>query len=331
MKALVTGGTGFVGGAVVRELLRRGHEVRVLARATSKTGPLEKMGAGIAYGDILDGASIARALKGCDTLFHAAAIYEFWVQDRGLLMRTDVEGSRNAMEAAIAAGVARVVYTSTSVVVGEAKGEVGNEKTVRRGYFLSPYEEAKYQAEQVVKQYRDRLKIAIIRPVAVLGAGDRKPTGQAIVNLLNGRIPGLFSGYVTFVDAGDVAAAHVLAAELERWGEDYIVAAEILPLADLLRLACRLGGVHPPPAVPCFVARWFAMFEEWKSRRTGKPPILPRDMFELVVHGFQVDGGKAARELGIQYTPIKESLRQAICWYWEQGLLKRKPACVAQK
>ncbi len=330
MKAFVTGGTGFVGGAVVRELLRRGHEVKVLARATSKTGPLEKLGVSIAYGDILDGTSITRALAGCDTLFHAAAIYEFWVQDHALLMQTEVDGSRNAMEAALAADVGRVVYTSSSVVVGEAKGQLGNENTVHRGYFLSPYEEAKYQAEQVVKKYRDRLKIAILRPVAVIGAGDLKPTGQTIVNLLNGRIPGLFRGDVSFVDVGDVAAAHVLAAELERWGEDYIVAAETLPLVEVLRSTCRLAGVRSPMLVPRFVARLFATMEEWKAKRTGKPPILPLRMFNLVVHGFRADGGKAAKELGIQYTPIEESLRQAVRWYWEQGLLKRKPACVEQ-
>jgi len=330
MKALVTGGTGFVGGAVVRELLRRGHEVKVLARATRKTGPLEKLGVSIACGDILDGTSITRALAGCDTLFHAAAIYEFWVQDHAMLMQTEVDGSRNAMEAALAAGVGRVVYTSSSLVVGEAKGKVGNEKTLHRGYFLSPYEEAKYQAEQVVKKYRDQLKIVILRPAAVIGAGDLKPTGQTIVNLLNGRIPGVFRGDVSFVDVGDVAAAHVVAAELGRWGEDYIVAAETLPLVEVLRLTCRLAGVRPPMPVPRFVARLFATMEDWKAKRTGKPPILPIRMFDLVVHGFRVDGSKAARELGLQYTPIEESLRQAVRWYWEQGLLKRKPACVEQ-
>lgn len=329
MKALVTGGTGFVGGAVVRELLRRGHGVRVLARATSRTGALEKLGVEIARGDILDGASIARALEGCDTLFHAAAIYEFWVRDRELLTRTEVDGTRNAMEAVLAAGVERVVYTSSSLVVGEKSGEVGNETTVHRGYFLSPYEEAKYRAEQVVRQYRDRLKIAIVRPAAVIGTGDLKPTGQTIINLLNGRLPGLFRGNVSFVDVGDVAAAHVLVAELERWGEDYIVAAETLSLVDVLCTTCRLGGVRPPMLVPNFAAWWFATMGEWRAKRTGKPPILPIHMFDLVVHGFQVDGSKAARDLGLQYTPVEESLRQAIQWYWEQGLLKRKPACVS--
>ncbi len=329
MKALVTGGTGFVGGAVVRELLRRGHAVKVLARATSRTGPLEDLGVSIARGDILDAASITRALEGCDTLFHAAAIYEFWIRDRELLIRTEVDGTRNAMEAALAAGVARVVYTSSSVVAGEAKGQVGRENTVHRGYFLSPYEEAKFKAEEVARQYRDRLRIAIVRPAAVVGAGDLKPTGQTMIHLLNGRVPGLFRGQVSFVDVGDVAVAHVLCAERERWGAVYIAASETLPLVNVLREVCRLGGVKPPMVVPRFVARWFARMEEWKAKRTGKPPVLPLHMFELAAHGFQVDGGLAARELGIRYTPIGESLRQAVQWYWAQGLLRRKPACVA--
>jgi len=329
MKALVTGGTGFVGGAIVRELLRRGREVRVLARTTSKTGPLEKLGVAIALGDILDGASVTRALEGRDTLFHAAAIYEFWIQDRARLMQTEVEGSRNAMEAALAAGVKRVVYTSSSLVVGEGKGETGTGNTVHRGYFLSSYKEAKYRAEQVVRQYRDRLGIVILRPAAVIGAGDLKPTGQTIIHLLNGRIPGLFQGVVSFVDVADVASAHVLSAELERWGEDYIVAAETLQVVEVLRTACRLAGVRPPMVVPRFVARWFATMEEWRAKRTGKPPILPRHMFDLAIHGFRADGSKAATDLGIHYTPIEDSLRQAVQWYWEQRLLKRKPACVA--
>lgn len=328
MKALVTGGTGFVGGAVVRELLRRGHQVRVLARASSKTEALEQLGVEIARGDILDRASLTAALGGCDTLFHAAAIYEMWVPDEDVLMRTEIEGTANAMEAALAAGVSQVVYTSTGATIGEPKGVTGDEQTPHRGYFLTPYERAKYEAEQAAKSYGDRLGIVFLHPAAVLGPGDLKPTGQSLVNLLNGRFPALFSGTLTFADIGDVAAAHAIAAEKQKWGEHYIVAAQTMTTVEFFDLACRLAGLRRPPVVPGFIASLFARYEEWKARRGGQAPLMTRGSFDLAAHGFRVDGSKAARELGLRYEPVEESLRRAFQWYWDQGLLERKPACV---
>ncbi len=331
MKALVTGGTGFVGGAIVRELLSRGHEARVLARPVSKTDQLKTLGVAIAVGDILDRDSIEKALDGRDTLFHAAAIYEFWVRDKEALRRIEVEGTRNALEAALAAGVERVVYTSTGVTIGERRGETGNESTPHRGYFLTAYERAKFEAEQVVKSYRDRLRIVILKPGAVIGPGDRKPSGESIIHVLNGRFPALFRGALSVADINDVAAAHVSAAEQERWGEDYIISAEALSTADFYGLVCRLAGTRMPPIAPQFLARLFAWFEECKARLTERPPLLAADTFRVTAHGFRVDGSKAARELGLSYTPIEESLRRAIEWYWEQGLLHRKPACVTPR
>ncbi len=327
MNALVTGGTGFVGGAIVRELLRRGHRVRVLARPTSKTAALEKLGVEIARGDILDRGSIERALDGCDTLFHAAAIYETWVRDKDLLMRTEVEGTRNALEAALKAGVRRAVYTSTAACVGERRGETGTETTPHRGYFLTAYEEAKYRAEQAAREYAGRLPMVIVQPAAVTGPGDLKPTGQAVIDMINGRFPALFHGVLTFVDAGDAARGHVAAAERERWGETFILAAEILTTREFFGMVAELAGVRRPPFVPAFTAGWFARFEEARARRTGRRPVLTMDSFRIARHGFRVDGSKAARELGIRYRPIRDSSRDAIRWYWEQGLLKRRPAC----
>lgn len=327
MRALVTGGTGFVGGAIVQELLKRGHQVRVLARKASNTSALRELGVEIAVGDILDRASIAAALQGCDTLFHAAAIYELWGPDPGLLMQTEVEGTRNALEAALEAGVNRVVYTSTAVTVGERKSETGTETTPHRGYFLTAYERAKYEAEQEVKRRRGGLNLVIIKPAAVIGPGDLKPTGQFVVNLLNGRIPALFRGALTVVDVADAAAAHVNAVERERFGEEYIVAARVLSTSDLSGLVSELAGARKPPNLPVFAARLFSKFEEWKARRTQQPPLLARDTLELIAHGFRVDGSKAARELGLAYKPPEDSLRRAIQWYWQRGLLKRKPAC----
>jgi len=328
MKALVTGGTGFVGGAIVRELLRRGHEVRVLARSVSNTAALEALGVEITRGNILDGGSLAAALAGRDVLFHAAAIYEFWTPDRAALMRTEIEGTRNALEAALDAGVSRVVYTSTAVCLGEARGAVATEETVHRGYFLSPYEEAKYGAELVAKQYRDRLGVAIIKPAGVLGPGDLKPSGTSIVALINGRFPALFHGALTFVAVSDVALGHVLAAEQEKFGEDYILAAEVLTTAEFYGVIAELAGVKRPPLIPGLLVDLFAGYEEWKARRTGRVPLISKNAFRTTAHGFRADGSKAARELGLTYTPIRDTLRDAINWYWKQGLLTREPACI---
>lgn len=138
MTILVTGGTGYVGGAVVRALRDRGEQVRVLARNNSKTNHLIELGVEIAQGDILDQSSLEAALDGCDTLYHTAAIYAFWTPDKQHLMRTEVEGTRNAMIAAGNCGVSKIVYTSTTFTIGEARGQVGNETTPHRGFFVQP-------------------------------------------------------------------------------------------------------------------------------------------------------------------------------------------------
>jgi dihydroflavonol-4-reductase len=150
MPTLVTGGTGYVGGAIVRALRARGEPVRVLARANRPTDHLARLGVEIARGDILDPASVDAAITGCERLYHAAAIYAFWVPDRPQLIRTEVDGTRNVMAAAERAGVLKTVYTSTTFTIGEAKGELGDETTRHRGHFYAAYEEAKYRAEQVV-------------------------------------------------------------------------------------------------------------------------------------------------------------------------------------
>ncbi len=328
MRALVTGGTGFVGGAIARELHRLGHDVAVLARPRSKTEPLEEAGITVARGDILDRDSIRRALDGRDTLFHAAAIYSLWGIDRDTLIRTEVEGTRNAFEAALAAGVDRVVYTSTSACVGEARGEVGNEETQHRGYYLSTYEEGKHQAELVARSYVERVPTVLLRPAAVLGPGDMKPTGTSIVNFLNGRFPALFRGVMTYVDIGDVVRGHLLAVEKERWGATYCLAARVMTTAEFYGLIGSMAGARKPLMVPVWVTRLFAAYEEWKARRTGSTPLISKGSLETMSHGMRVDGSKAVRELGITYTPIEESLRRAIEWYWEQGMLDRKPDCV---
>lgn len=326
MTSLVTGGTGYVGGAVVKALRARGEAVRVLARKTSKTERLINMGVEIAQGDILDQSSVEAALAGCDTLYHAAAIYDYWVPDKELLMRTEVEGTRNAMSAARNRGVSKIVYTSTTFTIGEGRGQLGNETTQHRGYFLAAYEEAKYKAEQVAQEFvRQGLPVVIVNPAGVYGPGGLKSTGQAILDAINGKLPMLLPGIVSFIYVDDAAQGHLLAAEKGRIGERYILSAANLEAAAVIRQACDLAGVKAPPVGPLFIASLVASLGELAAGLTKRPPQIPKDVIAVFEHGMLVDGSKAERELGVRYTPVEVALPKTLAWYWEQGLLKQKP------
>ena len=328
MKVLVTGGTGFVGGAIVRALIKQGTQVRVLARSTSKTDHLSALGVEIAQGDILDQASIEVALEGCDTLYHAAALYDLWGLNEQVLMRTEIEGTRSALEAATKIGVDRVIYTSTALTVGEGRGEVGTETMQHRGYFLSKYEQAKFEAEEVAMSYLEKqLPIVMVNPAGVYGPGDLKPTGRSVVDFLNGRMPGLFRSSTSLVYVDDVGTGHVLAASKGRIGERYILCGQRVTMQEWAGALCRLSDSKMPPEVPAFLAGIKASFDEMVARFTRRPPVLSKEAFRLISHGFQVDGSKAVEELGIEYTPLEEGLRQAVIWYWQQGMLRRKPSC----
>lgn len=323
MRALVTGGTGFVGGAIVHELLRRNYRVKVLARLKSSTAHLERAGVEIERGDILDRPSIERALQGCDILFHAAAIYDLWAPDPAVMLRTEVEGTVNALESAWRLRTPRVVYTSTGLTVGERRGETGTELTVHRGYFLSVYERAKFEAEQEARRYIGRgLDIRIVKPAGVLGPGDLKPTGRGLINVLNGRFPMLFHGTLTGVHVDDVAVVHVLGAEKGQPGREYIAAGWLSSVKDWLAEACRLAGKRLPPFGPAVFARGFAHASELYARIARTEPLLSIETWRLLTHGFRIDGARAAAELGVQYRTMTETLRDAIAWYRSQGLVR---------
>lgn len=322
MKALVTGGTGFVGGALVNELLRRNYQVRVLARASSRTAHLEQRGVEIARGDILDRASIEKALGGCEVLFHAAAIYDLWTPDPDVMLRTEVDGTVNALEAAWQRRTPRVVYTSTGLTVGERRNETGTEETVHRGYFLSVYERAKFEAEQEARRFISRgLDVRMVKPSGVLGPGDLKPTGRGLINVLNGRFPMLFHGTLTGVHVEDVALVHALAAEKGQPGREYIAAGWISSVKDWLGEACRLGGKRLPLFGPAVFARGFAHASELYARVMKTEPRLSVETWRLLTHGLRLEGSRAARELGVRYKTMQETLADAIAWYRAQGLV----------
>jgi dihydroflavonol-4-reductase len=327
---LVTGGTGFVGGAIVRSLHARDEQVRVLARPTSKTEALAQLGVEIVQGDILDQNSVEAALKGCDTLYHAAAIYELWVPDKQLLLQTEIEGTRNVMTAARNCGVNKIVYTSTTFTIGESRGQMGDETTLHRGYFCTAYEEAKFKAELVVQEFAQQgLPVVIVNPGGVIGPGDLKATGQLFIDLLNRKQPMLLPGTATYVYVDDAVNGHLLAAENGLVGQRYILCGLNIDFVELGQKVCALAGVKPPPVGSLTVAKPIAHIGEFVSRLTKRPPLLAKDAIAMLAHGVQADGSKAEHDLGLRYTPLEDGLRAAITWYWEQGLLKQKPKFLA--
>ena len=220
---VVTGGTGFVGAAVVRHLVAAGHRVRVLARPHSDRRLLAGLPVEIVDGDLTDAASLRPILKGCGCLFHVAAFYSLWARDRRLFYDFNLEGTQRILQAAADAAVTRVVYTSTVGALGiPPGGGAGTEDTpVSLTDMVGDYKRSKFLAEEVARGFaRQGLPVVIVNPSAPVGAGDIKPTptGQMIVDFLRGRMWAYLPTGLNLVDVDDVAAGHLLAAERGRAG-----------------------------------------------------------------------------------------------------------------
>lgn len=251
---LVTGATGFVGSAVARAALARGHRVRVLARPGSDRGNLAGLDVEIAEGDLGDPASLARAATGCRFVLHVAADYRIWVPDPAAMLRANVDGTVALLRAAHAAGAERIVHCSSVAALGLTQdGTPADETTpVSEDTVIGIYKKSKYRAEQaVLALVRDEaMPVVIVNPAAPVGPRDIKPTptGRMIADAAARRIPAYIDTGMCVVHVDDVAEGHLLALERGRIGERYILGAENLSLRDLLALVAHAVG-HPPPSI----------------------------------------------------------------------------------
>ena len=240
MTSLVTGATGFVGSAVVRALLDAGEVPRVLVRPESDRRNLAGLGVDLAEGDLRDAASLARACRGCQALFHVAADYRLWVPRPEEIYAANVDGTRALMQAAGAAGVARIVYTSSVATLGLTRdGSPADEATpAALADMIGHYKRSKFLAEEVVRGMVTEagLPAVIVNPSTPIGPRDIKPTptGRMIVEAARGRIPAFVDTGLNVVHVADVAAGHLLAFERGRIGERYILGGENLALAEIL-------------------------------------------------------------------------------------------------
>jgi len=328
---LVTGATGFVGSAVALHLLKRGEAVRVLVRPGSDLRNLQGLRVEIVQGDLRDPRSLDRAMDGCHRLYHVAASYKLWAPDPRELYETNVEGTKNILEAARKARVARVVYTSTVGVLGlPREGGPGTEETpVSLQDMIGHYKRSKFLAEEVARRFASEdLPVVIVNPSTPVGPRDVKPTptGKLIVDFLNGKMFGYIDTGLNLIAVDDVAEGHLLAAERGRVGERYILGHKNLTLREIFVILSRITGLKAPPlklpywaVLPlAYVNKWIA---DWITKR---PPLIPLEGVKMARKYMFFDASKAVKELGLPQTPVEEALEKAVRWFVENGYVKRR-------
>lgn len=330
MTILVTGATGFVGSAVARQLVSRGETVRVLVRAGGDRRNIADLPVQPVEGDLRDGASLQRALRGCRALYHVAADYRIWVPRPDEIYETNVAGTTRLLRAAAAEGIERIVYTSSVAVLGaRPDGEPADEETpVRLADMIGHYKRSKFLAEEAVRGLvRDEgLPVVIVNPSTPIGPHDVKPTptGRLIVEAATGRMPAFVDTGLNIAHVDDVAAGHVLAFERGVIGERYVLGGENLTLRQILTEIARACG-RPPPRLrlPHGLVLPIAFAAEAVSRVTGREPFVTVDGLRMACKKMFFSSAKAQAALGYQARPAETALVDAVRWFREAGYLSR--------
>jgi dihydroflavonol-4-reductase len=330
MKTLVTGATGFIGSTVVRELLKDGVDVRVTVRKDSDTRNIDGLDVEKAYGDTRDRESMRAALKGCDTLYHVAAYFAHWSLNKDLFYAVNVEGTKTILREALAQGLEKVVYTSTSNTIGShGAGNFVNEQAEFNGWKTGDhYAISKYLAEIEAKKICDQgLPMVIVNPTLVIGVRDIKPTpsGKLIVDIVNREMPGYIDGAINIIDVQDVARGHLLAAKKGRIGERYILGNENVTVGDFFSLVAETAGVKPPRLkLPYGVALMLGYVFHVQARITKQPPVVSLSQVRIGNMGEHFDNSKAVSELGLALTPLKVTIKNTIDWFIQHGYIKTR-------
>ena len=326
--AFVTGATGFVGAAVARALAARGFALRLLVRRASERKHLAGLEAELVEGDLNDAESLKIGVKDCRYVFHVAADYRIWVPEPDAMIATNVHATESLLRIAHAAGVERIVYTSSVAALGLAPrgAPPASENTpVTYEKVVGTYKKSKFLAEQVALKLSDEgIPVVIVNPAAPVGPGDVKPTptGVMIRDAATGRMPAFVDTGLCVVHVDDCAAGHLLALERGRIGERYILGGENVSLGDVLKLVDEVTGkparrIRLPiaPLVPA------AIVAEQVARVTGSEPRLTRDHLKMARKTMYFSSAKAESELGYSYRPAREAVRDAIAWFAAHGYL----------
>lgn len=330
MKSLVTGASGFVGSAVVRQLLESGHEVRCLIRSESDQRNLQQLPVEICIGDLRHTESLKRALKGCNYLFHVAADYRLWIPDPSVMYEINVKGTENLLLAAHAEGIERIIYTSSVATIGlHPERTPADEMTPSSlADMTGHYKRSKFLAEQKARQLAEQLHLplVIVNPSTPVGPRDIKPTptGRIITDTLNNKMPAYVNTGLNIVHVDDVARGHLLAFSHGHIGERYILGGENMALFDILETIDQLTGIQRRRLpLPHQVILPVAYMMEGMARVTGREPRATVDSVRMARKTMFFSSEKAVRELDYRFRPASEALEDAIHWFIENGYCRR--------
>ena len=325
MKVLVTGATGFIGGNLVRALKARGYDVRALVRDQSSTLTLENTGVEVVPGDVRDPESVARALEGCQAVFHCAALYTFWSLEPREVYQVNVEGTKTVFEEALKSGVEGVVYTSTVSTIGIPKKGVGTEEMEPSPRdLIGHYKRSKYQGEkEALRAASKGLPVVVVNPTAPVGPWDVKPTptGGIVLDFLRGRIPAYVNTGMNMVDVEDVATGHILALEKGQPGQRYILGNRNMTLKELLRtLESITGKKGPRLRVPINLVVALGIIDQLiEGKLLRRRPRIPLEGMRVARKPMYVSSAKAVRELGLPQSPVEGALEKAVRWFRDNG------------
>ena len=324
---LVTGVSGFVGSAVARRLAASGVAVRGLVRASSARTNLDEFPGHLVEGDARDPAAMADALANVRYLYHVAADYRIWAPDPDEIVRNNLASTRAVMEAALAAGVERIVYTSSVATLRPDRGQPADEtRPATPEQAVGAYKRSKVVAERLVEaMIAERgLPAVIVNPSTPIGPRDARPTptGRIIVEAASGRMPAFVESGLNLVHVDDVADGHIAAMARGRIGERYVLGGQDVSLREMLAVVAGLVGRKAPtiriPTAPLFTLAWV---NEQIARKTGKNPFLTLDSLRMAAHDMYFSSAKAEGELGYTARPYRDALVDAIAWFRQAGML----------
>ena len=325
---LVTGVSGFVGSAVARALAGQGARLRGLVRASSARTNLTDFPGELIEGDARDADAMRRAMVGVRHLYHVAADYRIWARDPQEIVRNNLASTTAVMEAALAAGVERIVYTSSVATLRPDRDRPADEtRPATPEQAVGAYKRSKVVAERLVERMvRTRgLPAVIVNPSTPIGPRDARPTptGRIIVEAAAGRIPAFVESGLNLVHVDDVAAGHLAAMARGTVGERYILGGQDVSLRAMLGVVAGLVGRKAPtvriPRAPLFPLAWA---NQHLARVTGREPFLTLDGLRMAAHDMYYSSARAQAQLGYRARPHAEALADAVAWFAQAGMLK---------